>query len=45
MSVLDRPSGWAGANFVPLVLIPLAALLVWVGDLAGLAPARRAAAA
>jgi hypothetical protein len=34
VSVLDRAFGrataWAGANFVPLVLLPLAALLVWV---------------
>jgi hypothetical protein len=30
VSVLDRTYKWVGANFVPLVLIPLAALLVWV---------------
>jgi hypothetical protein len=31
MSVLDRLRSWGGANLVPLVLIPLAAALVWVG--------------
>jgi hypothetical protein len=30
MSVLDRGLDWAGANLVPLVLIPLAAGLIWV---------------
>ncbi len=30
MSFFARAFGWAGANLVPLVLIPLAALLVWV---------------
>jgi len=31
MSVLARLRSWGGANVVPLVLIPLAAALVWVG--------------
>jgi hypothetical protein len=31
MSVLARLRAWSGANLVPLVLIPLAAALVWVG--------------
>jgi hypothetical protein len=31
MSVLARLRTWSGANLVPLVLIPLAAVLVWVG--------------
>ena len=28
---MSRVANWVGANLVPLVLIPLAALLVWVG--------------
>ena len=31
MSVLARLRSWGGTNLVPLVLIPLAATLVWVG--------------
>jgi hypothetical protein len=31
MAVLDRLRSWCGANLVPLVLLPLAASLVWVG--------------
>src|SRR5579871_5088066 len=30
MAVLDRALGWVGSNFVPIVLIPLAALLLWI---------------
>jgi hypothetical protein len=31
MSALDRALAWTGANLVPLVLLPLAVLLLWVG--------------
>jgi hypothetical protein len=31
MSVLARLQSWVGANLVPLVLMPLAVALVWVG--------------
>ena len=31
MSLVARACSWAGANLVPLVLVPLAAVLLWVG--------------